>query len=197
MTIISSDIKAFSKSLLSEQELLCWSYSLHFALWETFSTLGYCLREQWPSKKCDRYTTAKWWWTNVNDIDFLSTLQHNSTTRWSISLKTYLKNISKILILQRLRIMLKNPISCLLLSVYWTVQFSPALEQRPPARMSDCTMYLVTVHKASLLERSQMPSEKSASSFLSFLFKASCLWICCQYKSASCSDPKSWAYHGW
>lgn len=37
--------------------------------------------------------------------------------------------------------------------------------------MSDCTMYLVTVHKASLLEKSQMPSEKSASSFLSFYLK--------------------------
>lgn len=32
-----------------------------------------------PVQKCDRYTTAKWWYITVNDIDFLSTPKHNST----------------------------------------------------------------------------------------------------------------------
>lgn len=88
------------------------------------------------------------------------------------------RKFSKTLILQRLNFLF------VAISVLNRAEPSPRLGSEATSKDAWLHNILVAVHELSLLERSQMPSEKSTSSFLSFYFKHSACECIANVKTA-------------
>lgn len=123
-----------------------------------------------PVKNVTEYTISKWQCTNVNDMDFLPTLKPNSTTRWSVPLKTAQKGSQTTLFWLDWEACAGTtfPVCC-----YQCIElfhFLLDLDQWPPAKGCQIAqMFLVTARKPTLLKGPKCPQRNLHSLSYDFI----------------------------